>query len=58
MDRKVVKVILTSCVSWSIIDNEAFGELCGELLTGTYNLPCRYLFSYRSKDRTASMLTE
>ena len=42
MDRKVAKVILTSCVSWSIIDNEAFGELCGELLTGRYNLPSRY----------------
>ena len=42
MDRKIAKVILTSCVSWRLIDNEAFGELCSELLGSRYNLPCRY----------------
>ena len=42
MDRKIAKVILTSCVSWTLIDNEAFGELCSELLGGRYNLPSRY----------------
>ena len=41
-DRKLAKVILSSCVSWSLIDNEAFGELCSELLGGRYNLPSRY----------------
>ena len=41
-DRKVAKVILTSCVSWSLIDNEDFGELCSELLGGRYNVPSRY----------------
>ena len=42
MDRKIAKVILTSCVSWTLIDNEAFGELCSELLNGRYNVPSRY----------------
>ena len=41
-DRKVAKVILSSCASWSLVDNEAFGELCSELLGGRYNLPSRY----------------
>ena len=31
MDRKMAKVIIASCVSWTLIDNEAFGELCSEL---------------------------
>ena len=42
MDRKIAKVFFTSCVSWSLIENEAFGELCRQLLGGRYNLPSRY----------------
>ena len=42
IDQKIAKVFLTSCVSWTLLDNEAFGELCSELLNGRYNLPSRY----------------
>ena len=42
LDRKIAKVFITSCASWSLLENDAFGELCRQLLDGRYNLPSRY----------------
>ena len=42
LDRKIAKVFITSCASWSLLENDAFGELCSQLLGGRYNLPSRY----------------
>ena len=27
LDRKIAKVFITSCASWSLLENDAFGEL-------------------------------
>ena len=42
IDRKIAKVILTTCASWRLMENKAFAELCNQLLGGRYNIPSRY----------------
>ena len=41
VDRKLAKVFISSCASWSLLENDAFGDFCQEMLDGRYNIPSR-----------------
>ena len=41
IDRKVARLFVSSTVSWSLLENKDFGNLCSELLGGRYNIPSR-----------------
>ena len=41
IDRKVARLFISSTVSWSLLENKDFGNLCSELLGGRYNIPSR-----------------
>ena len=41
IDRKVARLFVSSTASWSLLENKVFGDLCGEMLGGRYNIPSR-----------------
>ena len=46
VDGKLARVLISSTASWTLLDNRNFGDFCGEILLGRYNLPgCSYMLN-------------
>ena len=41
VDAKLGRLLISSCASWTLLDNPEFGLFCEEILAGRYNVPTR-----------------